>query len=271
MMRRPYKEYSTQKWLRTAEAKKAAACLSFQRGEKWDFTGTERIWQGAKKNLFTHFLGNCAYCETPVENHPGAVEHFRPKAHIYECATHPGYYWLAYHPKNYLLSCYTCNSTYKIDHFPVRDSLYQTGPSDTTNERPYLLNPYDDWVFDYVYYEFTSTEDGPVPTGFLRSKDLERNSLDEGTESIKWYGLNREPLRTNRQIAQTNEIIKFRFRLQRGGFSEDERSNYIHEISTGGGQFTTARLAAVWAFEDWEQERVLKRAERRASEIQGTL
>src|SRR5574341_1145443 len=66
------------------------------------------------------FFGKCAYCETLIaENHPGDIEHFRPKGRVTDSMgrqlmvqdengeeyPHPGYYWLAYDWKNLLLAC----------------------------------------------------------------------------------------------------------------------------------------------------------------------
>jgi hypothetical protein len=70
------------------------------------------------------FSGKCAYCETFIEqNHPGAVEHFRPKGAVSDedfnvvrigsganQINHPGYYWLAYEWLNLLPACYDCNT-----------------------------------------------------------------------------------------------------------------------------------------------------------------
>ena len=62
----------------------------------------------------------CAFCERKLgEDRRGDVEHFRPKSATAE-ATHHGYWWLAYEFENYLLSCTTCNSTYKRTRFPIK-------------------------------------------------------------------------------------------------------------------------------------------------------
>lgn len=110
------------------------------------------------------FHGKCAYCETLiVANHPGDLDHFRPKARVTDSLTtikvrdgkgketaHPGYYWLAYDFRNLLPSCEDCNRPNKArswgirvgkwDEFPVR-GFRASRPGEERREKPLLLNP----------------------------------------------------------------------------------------------------------------------------------
>jgi len=55
----------------------------------------------------------CWYCETKQERSNMAVDHFRPKSGVAECAAHPGYWWLALAADNYRFACTYCNSLLK--------------------------------------------------------------------------------------------------------------------------------------------------------------
>ena len=83
----------------------------------------------------------CAYCERHLHlgknNLPdGDIDHFRPKSL---------YPMLAYHVRNYVLSCRICNETYKQDYFPItRQRATKTKRlNDLYAEQAYLVNPLD--------------------------------------------------------------------------------------------------------------------------------
>jgi uncharacterized protein (TIGR02646 family) len=91
-----------------------------------------------KEALIKLFNNKCAYCESIITNHPGEVEHFRPKNQVKDSDKQiekPGYYWLAADWKNLYLSCIDCNRRRyhavpeqlkkvmlgKLDQFPLKD------------------------------------------------------------------------------------------------------------------------------------------------------
>lgn len=93
----------------------------------------------------------CCFCEAVV-NRPQAlehVEHYRPKGRVRQWSGEepflPGYYWLAYEWTNLFMACHYCNSTQKVDQFPVVDpgdrprDHHQTGRSN--REVPLVLDP----------------------------------------------------------------------------------------------------------------------------------
>jgi hypothetical protein len=55
------------------------------------------------------FFGKCWYCEWKPTRNDWDVEHFRPKARVYEDPHHQGYYWLCYEWTNLYMSCQYCN------------------------------------------------------------------------------------------------------------------------------------------------------------------
>ncbi|MEM6757875.1 MAG: hypothetical protein AAF601_00205 [Pseudomonadota bacterium] len=122
-----------------------------------------------KDDLMACHHGNCAYCEAPVENQPGDVEHYRPKGAVkvgdnqkvkinhpqHGEMDHPGYFWKAYSWDNLLLACRHCNSDHKhttengrqkfgkLDRFELMDnSVRAIDPDDDLAlEQPKLVNP----------------------------------------------------------------------------------------------------------------------------------
>lgn len=132
------------------------------------FSDTSPIWSEIKDVYRWLQHHKCAYCERPLPQQHGAVEHdiehFRPKSRVkpWRKPRGPiaraqqkigngrpnGYHWLAYHPLNYATSCKVCNSALKADRFPIFGTALTTvaapppGP-ETLNEseRPALLYP----------------------------------------------------------------------------------------------------------------------------------
>lgn len=111
----------------------------------------------------------CAYCERRLEGGaPGNadfgriehdLEHYRPKSSVRRWAapdqlsgyrlggkSAKGYYLLAYHPRNYLASCKTCNSTLKSNCFPIagRRNTRGSDPVRLASEKPLLPYPLGD-------------------------------------------------------------------------------------------------------------------------------
>src|SRR5262249_45973388 len=116
-----------------------------QMGRKTAIHFNEGLWKELKWHLFELFHGKCAYCEhKPQAGYPGDVEHYRPKGKVDEDPNHPGYYWLAYDPRNLLPSCSRCNQppTAKRTRFPV-EGAHSRDSRNLAAEKPLLLNPYD--------------------------------------------------------------------------------------------------------------------------------
>jgi hypothetical protein len=89
------------------------------------------LWAELKKEMADLSSGKCWYCESRENRSDLAVDHFRPKSEVKECATHCGYWWLAFDPMNYRFACDLCNSLHanekagkalgKSTHFPLLD------------------------------------------------------------------------------------------------------------------------------------------------------
>jgi len=175
----------------------------------------------------------CGYCETKaVVGADGDVEHYFPKAAIWQLddegqevdflgnvsgrnftSLAVGYWWLAYHWKNYLLSCGNCNRKWKRNFFPVTRRPRSLPPVEGQNEKPLLLNPYE--RKDPVnHLEFG--EDGSV-VGLSRV----------GRETIRICGLDRPSLRDARlqDCRRAGDLLRDLNRaLQRGDDAAEIRA-----------------------------------------------
>lgn len=123
------------------------------------------IWSEIKR-VYMDLQGfKCGFCERKLEqsefgNVEHDVEHFRPKGIVTDwppasapergdgidftlgTAADPGYFLLAHHPENYLISCKTCNSSLKGNGFPVDgDRDIALAEPRHTAELPYLVYP----------------------------------------------------------------------------------------------------------------------------------
>ncbi|MDJ0909817.1 MAG: hypothetical protein QNI99_11530 [Woeseiaceae bacterium] len=157
-------------WLDTAATRTAR----FRVLGEYDEEGKSAIWSKIKR-VYMELQGyKCGFCERRLEksqfgNIEHDVEHFRPKKSVKVWPTSkqrrdrsitvdqelnlslggaadPGYFWLAYHIENYLISCKTCNSTLKSNSFPVARNRRQVNegtdsPRQLKNEKPYLIYP----------------------------------------------------------------------------------------------------------------------------------
>jgi hypothetical protein len=141
---------------------------------KKKFAERSSIWSKVKP-LFMTLQGEnkCVYCErkfgtvqTSTVEHD--LEHFRPKSHVDDWSVpaslqqagvnvikpssmNTGYYLLPYHLENYSSSCKTCNTTYKLDRFPINGAYALLGTDPRAllaAEQPLLIYPVGDWDID---------------------------------------------------------------------------------------------------------------------------
>jgi hypothetical protein len=216
-------------WKRKREGKRPEFSPNFK----------NNVWKNLRDFLLVNVFHNkCAYCETPVVGFPGDAEHFRPKGRVRvkqqnqaaqvvtimdedgDQMPHPGYFWLAYHWKNLLPACETCNQGEgKKDLFPVRkchigvkrltsaeindlaqkitrsqsaEDIFYLEPEvlDQMEDR-LLLHPYDDQPKEHIYFKVDG-EAAQWPTSA------------KGSESITIYNLNEPRRKKARNRAQTD-------------------------------------------------------------------
>ena len=110
-----------------------------------------------KKLLRNDQHSKCIYCECRLNGDYGHVEHFRPKggyaippsSKLFK----PGYFWLAYEWNNLLLSCSTCNTSYKQNFFALEDeSTRDIAGQDISRESPLLIDPSKENPADFIEF-----------------------------------------------------------------------------------------------------------------------
>src|ERR1035441_2039073 len=139
-----------------------------------------RVYGALKACLIEYFGGKCAYCESEFTSVAwGDVEHYRPKRSVMG-EKHPGYYWLAYDPRNLLPSCQKCNQgSGKRNYFPIAGIRATCPNDDLSAELPLLLNPYEEAdcsdhskFVGYVFEEDKQDSFSLLATGRVKGHDL---------------------------------------------------------------------------------------------------
>lgn len=186
----------------------AEACAALCRA-KPDVTPQidKELYKKQKAAILGRFWGKCAYCEVLLTgNHPGDVEHYRPKSEVTgddskpivnprTGLSHPGYYWVAYDPTNLLPACADCNRPSKgarkqklgkRTQFPIQGKR-AFGPDDPLKlEEPLLINPLlDDPEEDLLFDEMC----------------IAAGRTAKGERTVAVLGLNRDGLIDERRRA----------------------------------------------------------------------
>jgi len=123
--------------LKKKKTEERAAFIDSKRAETW---GNEALLESLRG-----IVGNkCWYSEVPLDGADPNVDHFRPKGRVVEIDhstlekngdKSPGYWWLAFEPKNFRLSCMHSNQRRvdenteggKWDFFPVEGARAPEG------------------------------------------------------------------------------------------------------------------------------------------------
>jgi hypothetical protein len=210
------KPYDFQDWLDKATIATDEALTGYpaarQAGKSYEFDSD--IWGQLKDHLQDLFQGRCAYCEAWFRSVSfGDVEHYRPKAAVTEDPNHPGYYWLAYNPENYLPACSLCNTKGKKNNFPIAGTRVSVPNAALDVEKPYLFNPYSDRHCDHVAYIPMQSNHPDLVAGMAVHR------TNRGEQSIKYYDLNREPLVRGRVKAQELALFRFKKAIVDGNYA----------------------------------------------------
>ncbi len=159
------------------KAAKDAVQALIDNGQTPSSTDFADAWGQFKPHFAEAQHNKCGYCELEViAGQPGDVEHYRPKAIITRLLARGteqmnsasvkgrkvkevsavGFWWLAYDWDNYLLSCRTCNSPWKVNLFPFDEANPVVPPTEATPNTALLLNPFgpedpiDHFMFDTI-------------------------------------------------------------------------------------------------------------------------
>lgn len=221
-------------WKENAKRATTLAYAAHKRGQKPVFKSA--IWAVLKEHLQDLFSWKCAYCEAWFMHVAfGDVEHYRPKAKVEEDPGHPGYYWLAYDPNNYLPSCQLCNQGIaKKNHFPVSGTRAYEPADSLEDEHPDLVNPYRDAPLRHLRFAPSTSNINP---GWVMSVD------DRGQKSIEHYDLNREFLITVRKREQ--EYVRLQFKKLLSDEDGPGLAKLVSECRRGRQQFSAAAIAEI--------------------------
>ncbi len=251
-----------QEWRRECEDAAEGLVELVERGQEPEITDLykDKRMKLIYKSPGAPFYGKCAYCESDIRvNHPGDIEHWRPKGRVIDengkpihvvtaddgtSTVHPGYYWLAYEWRNLLFACEDCNrpSTAKTagrrigkrNQFPVRD-FRAVRPGEEEYEEPLLINPMDEDPSDHLEMD---------ETGILKAK------TDRGQACIDVLGLNaRETLVDARRQCVENTADQVRL-VSLYVHDNDEgklrsRLSALKKIKTGAAPFSAAGRVAL--------------------------
>lgn len=169
----------------------------------------KEIWRELDTPLAALRKGKCWYSESRNPTADKNVDHFRPKNRVDEDPSHEGYWWLAFHWRNYRYASQWCNqrrindvngtSGGKWDHFPLcQGSVRARSEADDCDlEEPELLDPIDpdDWKL------LTFRQDGhPIPAEQPGTPEYQRAAT-----SIEIYHLHCNEL-VNERRALAGEI-----------------------------------------------------------------
>ena len=128
----------------------------------------------------------CCYCESSfLGTSWGTVEHFRPKRAIRNgpgrALEYPGYYWLAFHWENLLVSCERCN-TIKGSLFPLSDPGLRARchRDEVDKEEPLLVDPAREDPRQHIRFRGAAVEPlTPRGRETIKSMGLQREDLEE--------------------------------------------------------------------------------------------
>jgi hypothetical protein len=238
------KPYDFQGWLEKATIARKTALTEYPKareaGKSYEFNSD--LWGQLKDHLQDLFQGRCAYCEAWFQSVSfGDVEHYRPKAAVTEDPNHPGYYWLAYDPENYLPACSLCNTKGKRNYFPIKGTRVALPDTALDTEEPLLFNPYLDRHCDHVAYIPTAYTNHPK---LMAGRAIERT--ERGAKSIECYGLNREPLVRQRVRAQRAAVWRVKQAILND--NQDELKDIFSDCLLGREEFCTAAATEINAF-----------------------
>ena len=102
-------------------------------------------WKLFKRAFLKFSKYKCPICEDTLNKYDD-IDHYRPKK--------AGYGFLRCCCDNYMIMCSDCNRTHKYTSFPLDNDFVATDKSSIEQEKPLLINPRVDNVFDYFELHF---------------------------------------------------------------------------------------------------------------------
>ena len=151
------------------------------KNDKNKFTNSKN-WNDFK-NSFLIISKRCPFCETKITKSTADIDHYRPQ-HIYP--------FLKYTISNYILICKDCNGVrYKGGKFPIyKDLPNAKNENELNNEKPLLINPTQDDIFEFFELKFLITKSSKKILALIpKDKNINSYKYQKAKESIDIYGL----------------------------------------------------------------------------------
>ena len=211
----------------------------------------QNIWGSLRLELIKVVGNKCWYSEAPLAGSDKDVDHFRPKnavRDVYRTGTgekHPGYWWLAFSPSNYRLSCAIANRKRrdletgsvggKGDEFPLfnEDKRAWIDIDDYFQEQPLLIDPCNAGDVTLI----TFSENGEAIERY--SEQTKPRLFKRAEKSIELYHLNHTDF--------VKERIQIRDRIQR---NIEDAQRFYRQLETGDSNVSHAYGRAIEALRE---------------------
>ncbi|KIM07236.1 MAG: hypothetical protein KU38_10925 [Sulfurovum sp. FS08-3] len=144
---------------------------------------TDCEWSLFKKAFLKFSKYKCPICEDRVRRYDD-IDHFRPK----EEALYP---FLKCCYQNYIVMCSECNRFYKKSNFPLLNPTQKaTSVVELKNEKPLLVNPMHDDIFELFQLEFIVSNKNNKKMLVVAPKDgIDDESRQKAQATIELYGI----------------------------------------------------------------------------------
>ena len=138
-------------------------------------------WSIFKKSFLKFSNHKCPICEDSLNRYDD-IDHFRPK--------NMGYKFLECCYKNYMIMCSDCNRNHKGREFKLDSDFIATSKNDISKEKPLLINPTTDNIFDF--FQLIFLQQGEKLLLEIYPKDeLDKNTYQyrQALNTIETYGI----------------------------------------------------------------------------------
>ena len=138
-------------------------------------------WSLFKQTFLKFSKNRCPICEDTLNRYDD-IDHYRPKK--------AGYEFLRCCCENYMIMCSDCNRTHKYTAFPLDSDFIATDKSLIEKEKPLLINPRVDNIFDYFELYFLKNGESLI-LEIRPYKELDKDSYKyrQAKKTIEIYGL----------------------------------------------------------------------------------
>ncbi|MFK5977130.1 MAG: HNH endonuclease signature motif containing protein [Sulfurovum sp.] len=138
-------------------------------------------WGKFKESFLEFAKYKCPICEYQVITTSSHIDHFRPKK--------AGYEFLRCCCDNYMIMCADCNSRYKGVEFPIYDGFKATIKEEISKEKPLLINPREDNIYEYFELFFVKSLAGKLLLEIKVKEGLNGYKKAKAEKTIELYGI----------------------------------------------------------------------------------